>query len=1186
MADHAQHRPRTDQRDSTRLILRPVVLALVSAAASLTLTVHYPLAPAVMTVLVLAGWAAFFAWPQLWLLLVPALLPVIGLAPWTGWITFEELDILILAVATGGYARMAWPAQANAAGNGGARHPVPGASALTWLLALLFALSTLVATYRGFADAGGFSFGWFQGYLEPMNSVRLGKSFFLAVLVLPLWQAAVRQDPQRAQRLLARGLMLGLAGASLATVWERAAFTGLLNFSSDYRTTGMFWEMHVGGAALDGFLALSVPFALHELMAARTPARWGLAATVLALAAYACLTTFSRGVYLAGPAGAAVFLGLHAWQHRQLAPSPASGDLHTGQTDTGMHLGAALWLVVGFSAGAAWMFQTSGYRGMAALLGTVALMLPLAQVLRRFQANQWLAGMALGLMLVLLAGAMAWLLPKGAYVAWGLAAVLTAVMLWLCRRATPAASMADPMVFGSFLATVAAGALVANHWGNATGLLHAAPVLLAVLALSVLAGARRKPLWPQALRWQATVACALGMAAAVVGVMDGGAYMGDRFSTGGQDLGVRLAHWRLGRDILRTPADWWLGKGMGRFPANYFLLGDPEQHPGDYRLKQEGGNAFLTLTGGLHVLGWGEMFRVSQRVAPPGNSALVTARVRADKDVQLHFEVCEKHLLYNQGCLLAGANIKGMPGVWQDLRVPLTGGAVSRGDWYAPRLLAFSMAMASTGGVANLADVALTGADGRQLLTNGDFSADMAHWFFSSDRYHMPWHIKSLYMNVLFDQGLLGATLWGLLLAGALWRTSLGSARQHPLAPALAASLSGFAVVGLFDSLVDVPRLAWLFYLLVLLTLTLRRPQHAPARPQRLGAVAGVAGLAVACLMGVSPGDVRADAAGPAPQVIHVGPHQTIKTIADAALLASAGATINVDSGDYIADVAIWQHDNVTVRAVGGRVRLLAQGAAAEGKAIWVVRAKGMRVEGFDFEGAAVPSRNGAGIRLEYGSLWVRNCRFLHNEMGLLTNNDPNTILDIENSEFAHNQRPDGHNHNLYAGQIARLSVTGSYFHHAHIGHLLKSRAAVNHIVNNRLTDEIGGTASYELEFPNGGMAHVVGNTIAQSTRTENPILISFGAEGYKWPRNEIYLANNTLVNPLPRGGLYLRVAPGADAIHAVNNRLVGPGTLESAGPGEYKNNVSIDPLDYARELSNPKHNSGVMQRPEPLSNH
>ncbi len=271
------------------------------------------------------------------------------------------------------------------------------------------------------------------------------------------------------------------------------------------------------------------------------------------------------------------------------------------------------------------------------------------------------------------------------------------------------------------------------------------------------------------------------------------------------------------------------------------------------------------------------------------------------------------------------------------------------------------------------------------------------------------------------------------------------------------------------------------------------------------------------------------------PEVLQVGPQRSIKTIAAAAISARAGAIIDVDAGDYTGDVAVWQQDDITIRAVGGRVRLLAHGAAAEGKGIWVVRAKHMRVEGFDFEGAAVPDRNGAGIRLETGSLVVKDCRFRYNEMGMLTNNDPNTVLVVENSEFAYNQRPDGHNHNLYVGRIARLVVTNSYFHHGHIGHLLKSRAEANYIFNNRLVDGPDGTASYELEFPNGGRAYLVGNTIAQSTRTGNRHLISFGAEGYKWPSNTLYLANNTLINPLPNG-VFLRVAPGADAVHDIDN--------------------------------------------------
>ena len=49
------------------------------------------------------------------------------------------------------------------------------------------------------------------------------------------------------------GLGAGPGGRSAGALWERAVYTALLDFSSDYRTTGSFWEMHVGGAALDGF---------------------------------------------------------------------------------------------------------------------------------------------------------------------------------------------------------------------------------------------------------------------------------------------------------------------------------------------------------------------------------------------------------------------------------------------------------------------------------------------------------------------------------------------------------------------------------------------------------------------------------------------------------------------------------------------------------------------------------------------------------------------------------------------------------------------------------------------------------------------------------------------------------------------------------------------------------------------
>ena len=64
--------------------------------------------------------------------------------------------------------------------------------------------------------------------------------------------------------------------------------------------------------------------------------------------------------------------------------------------------------------------------------------------------------------------------------------------------------------------------------------------------------------------------------------------------------------------------------------------------------------------------------------------------------------------------------------------------------------------------------------------------------------------------------------LFLMLTGGALFRLVAGVARTHPYSPFLAAALAGFLLVGLFDSLLDVPRLAFLFYLLIFVALALQ----------------------------------------------------------------------------------------------------------------------------------------------------------------------------------------------------------------------------------------------------------------------------------------------------------------------------------------------------------------------------
>jgi hypothetical protein len=288
-----------------------------------------------------------------------------------------------------------------------------------------------------------------------------------------------------------------------------------------------------------------------------------------------------------------------------------------------------------------------------------------------------------------------------------------------------------------------------------------------------------------------------------------------------------------------------------------------------------------------------------------------------------------------------------------------------------------------------------------------------------------------------------------------------------------------------------------------------------------------------------------------AADVLRVGPNRALTRVSAAARLAKSGDVVEVDTGEYEGDVATWWQSNLIIRAVGGRARITQQGASAEGKAIWVIKGNDVLVENFEFAGAHVTNRNGAGIRHEGGKLTVRNCLFEKNQMGLLAWNDTGAEVVVEGSEFRdnaaaathHNGDPIGHQ--IYVGTIARFTLRDSYVHRGAHGHLVKSRARESRIVNNRLTDESEGRSSYELEFPNGGIAYVLGNIIEQGAHTENRDMVAFGAEGIRWPVNELYLINNTLDDRLPAGGRFLRVWPGAGRVDVVNNLMLGRGRLE-----------------------------------------
>jgi hypothetical protein len=172
---------------------------------------------------------------------------------------------------------------------------------------VLLAALTAVGVWRGLTDAGGWQLGWQAGYDQGGNTWRVAKSGLEVLLLLPLLWRAVATDAAAVCRRWAAGVWTGLLCVGLLVLWERALYAGGLDFTWPYRTSAWFWDMHVGGGAIDAYLAMAVPVAMWAVWAATTPGRWCAAAAVLLLAVFAALTTYSRGVYLV-VAGAALLL--------------------------------------------------------------------------------------------------------------------------------------------------------------------------------------------------------------------------------------------------------------------------------------------------------------------------------------------------------------------------------------------------------------------------------------------------------------------------------------------------------------------------------------------------------------------------------------------------------------------------------------------------------------------------------------------------------------------------------------------------------------------------------------------------------------------------------------------------------------------------------------------------------------
>ncbi len=293
-----------------------------------------------------------------------------------------------------------------------------------------------------------------------------------------------------------------------------------------------------------------------------------------------------------------------------------------------------------------------------------------------------------------------------------------------------------------------------------------------------------------------------------------------------------------------------------------------------------------------------------------------------------------------------------------------------------------------------------------------------------------------------------------------------------------------------------------------------------------------------------------------------VGADKTYTLPSEIMSLVQDGDSILIYGGDFTGDVGVWSNNNLVIKGIG-HPHLMADGKSAQGKAIWVTKGDSITIDNIEFSGATVPDKNGAGIRAEGLNLTIRNCYFHDNENGILVSNNPEINLFIEFSEFGNNGAGDGYSHNIYVGHSHSFTMQYCYFHHAKIGHQVKSRAQNNFIKYNYITDETDGKSSSLIDLPNGGFSIVIGNILFQGPEAENGRLISYGLEGLTNDYNKLRLVNNTCITER-HNSIYFMIAPNATDVQIVNNLLIGKGEIIQ-GPGTKINNLYYENVTDAK---------------------
>lgn len=388
----------------------------------------------------------------------------------------------------------------------------------------------------------------------------------------------------------------------------------------------------------------------------------------------------------------------------------------------------------------------------------------------------------------------------GAYIESYLAAVLPFVVLWAWQQRKLWVTVLAVGLYGlgaySIMVTFSRG-------GQAAFVLVTLIVLFGFMRLSLQGRTRR-------LASISVVSLITLVAVIVAWPVMSGKYSQSRWEAIERDIVKRTDHWLEGLNIFQSRDALALGVGLGSFPSAYYWHAGVSSRPATYRFLTENDNTFLQL-------GSGNLLYFEQSVGvEPEQRYTLTMDLRSDTNkAVLTVAVCEKSIIYSYTCSFTPMRLSESTGEWVHFETVINTRNFGPPGTQFQRPVKLSLFNNRTGTLVDVDNVVLHDAAGHNLLRNGDFSKGMHHWFFSADNY-WPWHIESLYLNILFEQGGFGLICFLLLIVYALARWLIRAWQHEPFYVALCASIAALLFLGILNSWNDEPRLAFLFYLLLI----------------------------------------------------------------------------------------------------------------------------------------------------------------------------------------------------------------------------------------------------------------------------------------------------------------------------------------------------------------------------------